>query len=239
MRLGELPDSFSATKDALHQLAFFAIAPARYRVEGRMGLAAAPGGFGTPPFDGKVARVEGDALVLEERDAVASQTITTVRAACRFYGHDYEVDWFSDFHDPLTPIDPDQQLDVDDTAARALGQWFNFGTEALDRLRQHGTEDDDVSEVQLWPEHFDPATELGEVDLGQRASYGVSPGDSEHAQPYLYVAPWGEVGRDDDYWNDSSFGGASLGYADLATAEDPMDSALGFLLRGYRLLHSA
>lgn len=239
MNLPALSTRFGVTREALHQVAFFAIAPARYRAEGRMGLRAAPGGFGTPPFDGKVARVEGATLVLETDDAVASQTIATVRAACRFFGHDYEEEWFSDFHDPLAPTDPDRALDIDDDVARSLGQWFNFGSEVLELLRPHGTDDDEVSEVQLWPEHFDPACELGNADAGQRASFGASPGDADHPEPYLYVAPWGDIDRSDEYWNDVSFGGASLGYAKLSRARDPVDRGLDFLLRGYRLLHRA
>ena len=34
----------------------------------------------------------------------------------------------------------------------------------------------------LWPEHFDIAIELGE------ATYGVSPGDDAHTEPYAYVS---------------------------------------------------
>lgn len=239
MRLHPLPPRFGETREALHQIAFFAVAPARYRVEERMGLTAAPGGFGTPPFRGQVMRVEGATLVLESEDAVASRTITTVRDACEFFGHDYEVDWFTEFRDPLAPTDPDRSLDVDDEVARFLGQWFNYGTEVLERLRSQGNEDDDVSEVQLWPEHFDPACELGDPDAGQRASFGASPGDSDHPEPYLYVSPWGDIDRSDEYWNDVAFGGSSLGYSKLVKTRDPVEKGLDFLLRGYRLLHSA
>ncbi|MFZ0012560.1 MAG: hypothetical protein WAL25_00465, partial [Acidimicrobiia bacterium] len=149
MRLEQLPESYTVTREALHQLAFFAVAPARYRATERMGLTATPGGFGTPMFESKVARVEGDSLVFETSEAVASQQITTVRAACDFFGHGYHVDWFTDFRDPLQPVDPDHSLEVDDAAARAIGEWFNFGYEVLDRVRSNGGDGDDVSEVQL------------------------------------------------------------------------------------------
>lgn len=238
MKLGELPTTFETTRDALHQVAFFAVSPARHRSVGRMGLIATPGGFGTPAFDGKVARVEGDNLVLESGADVASQVVTSVRAASEFFGHDYEAEWFGDFHDPLDPVDPDRSLDVDDEAARVLGQWFNFGFEVLERIRGHGREGDDVSEVQLWPEHFDPAMEFGNADKSQRASFGASPGDGGHPAPYLYVAPWGDVDSSNTYWNDTSFTGASLGYDELRDADDSVATALDFLLEGYRTLHS-
>lgn len=239
MKLRPLPAHFIDTRNALHQIAFFAIGPARYRSTGRMGLQAAPGGFGTPRFDGKVARVEGDTLVFEEPERVASQTITTVRAAAAFFGLEYAVDWYDgDFHDPLPPVDPDAVLAVDDMAARALGQWFNFAFDVLDEVRGHGMEGDDVSETQLWPEHFDPAFEMGSEGEGRRASYGASPGDSGHPEPYLYVAPWADRDRSHPYWNSPSFNGSLLGYEALVSAESPGAVALGFLLEGYRILHA-
>lgn len=239
MRLQTLPGRFTQTRAGLHQIAFFALGPARHQGEGRMGLQPSPGGFGTPRFDGFVARVEGDSILVEESDTVSREKITTVRAACEFLGIEYQVDWFADFHDPLAPVDPDEELDVDDTASRALGQWFDFGFDVLNRLGDHGVEGDDVSQVQLWPEHFDPATELGSAEKGQRASYGVSPGDSGHRDPYLYVAPWGEVDGSNGYWNSSSFTGSLLGYPDLVSADDPSQVALDFLIEGHRILHSA
>lgn len=236
MKLEPLPENFVTTRQALHQIAFFAIAPARYKATGRMGLRATPGGFGTPEFEGKVARVEGDQLVHSQDGNVATQTITTIREAAQFFGVDYEAEWFADFHDPLAPADPDDPLKTSLEAGLALGAWFSFGTDVLNELRSHGTEDDDISEVQLWPEHFDPATELGDYEKGQRTSYGASPGDADHPEPYLFVASWSEVDRSNPYWNDPFFGGASLGYADLLSSEDPAKRAIEFLLQGYRQL---
>lgn len=238
MALSPLPPDFSATRDALHQIAFFAIAPARYKAMGRMGLKAMPGGFGTPEFDGRVARVEGEFLVHEQEGNISTQQITTTRAAAEFFGVEYEVEWFKDFHDPLTPADPDESLDVDRLAALALGMWFEYGFDVLNRLREQGDDSDEVTEVQLWPEHFDPATELGDKDQGQRASFGASPGDSANPEPYIYVAAWSDVDRSNDYWNNESFNGASLGYEELASADNPIERGLEFLLEGYRILHA-
>lgn len=239
MRFGPLPESLQTTRNSLHQLAFFAVSPARHKAVGRMGLKPTPGGFGTPEYESQVARVEGNLLIHENVAGVATQTITTIRVATEFFGNPYETEWFPDFHDPLTPADPDVDLIVDSDAANFLGEWFAFGFEALDKLRGHGVEGDDVSEVQLWPEHFDPATELGSYDRSERASFGASPGDGSHAEPYLYVAAWSEIDRANPYWNDESFSGASLGYAELAKSDDPIQTALDFYLEGYRILHSS
>lgn len=238
MSLDPLPTSFGTTRDALHQVAFFALSPARFHEVGRMGLMATPGGFGTPEFNGRVARVEGTLLVHEQGGNTATRRISTIRDAAEFLGQEYEVDWFGEFHDPLKPADPDAYLSVDEGSALALGNWFEFGFGVLGELRGHGSEDDNVTEVQLWPEHFDPATEMGDHDLGRRASYGASPGDHAHPEPYLYVASWSGIDRSNTYWNDDAFNGGSLSFKELLASEDPWARGLEFLLEGYRILHT-
>ena len=47
--------------------------------------------------------------------------------------------------------------------------------------------------AQLWPEHFDLATTISEVN------FGGSPGDGSHPEPYLYVGPW--TPREGEFWN--------------------------------------
>jgi hypothetical protein len=237
MNLDPVPGNLVAVRNSLHQLAFFAISPARYRMTGRMGLMATDGGFGTPEFDGRVLRVEGNLLVSEHDGNIATRTIGTVRDASEFFGFEYETDWFADFHDPLVPTDPDRELEVDAETSRFIGDWFVYGFDLLNRFRETGVPEDDVSETQLWPEHFDPATESGDHDKGQRASFGASPGDTDHPEPYLYVSSWSEIDRSNPYWNESSFNGASLGYAQLLTADDPIERGLAFLIEGYRVLH--
>jgi hypothetical protein len=204
-----------------------------------MGLTATPGGYGTPEFEGKVARVDGNLLVDEHEGKVATQTITTIRAASEFFGSGYEAEWFADFHDPLSPADPDAMLDVDDESSRAIGDWFEFGVRVLNELRSQSRDGDDVSEVQLWPEHFDPATEMGDSDKGQRASFGASPGDKGHPEPYLYVASWSDIDRSNVFWNDDSFNGGNLTYQEIIASADPHDRAVEFLVDGYRILHAS
>jgi hypothetical protein len=237
MRLEALPDDYQFTRDQLHQVAFYALAPARYRGEGRMGLRSTRGGFGTPEFDGRTARVEANLLVHEQEGNVATQQITTIRAAAEFYGLEYEVDWFPDFRDPLPAMDPDLSLKVGESAALALAAWFEFGFALLEQARFLGGDDDEVSQVQLWPEHFDPAIEMGSETGGRRASYGASPGDEGHLEPYLYVSAWSEIDKTEPYWNDRHFNGASLPYTELLAADDQKQVSLDFFEQGYRLVH--
>ena len=67
------------------------------------------------------------------------------------------------------------------------------------------------SEVHLWPEHFDVAFDAQEV------TYGGSPGDESHEEPYLYVAPWAEPDPAPE-WNAVGFNGAEAPWTDEAAA---------------------
>jgi hypothetical protein len=134
-------------------------------------------------------------------------------------------------------MDPDVPLKIAETPALALGEWFRFGFDMLEVFRAIGNDDDEVSEIQLWPEHFDAATELGPEAAGRRASYGASPGDKWHLEPYVYVSAWSQIDRSIPYWNDRHFNGSSLSYVELVDAEDPIGAAIEFLAEGYRILH--
>ena len=84
-----------------------------------------------------------------------------------------------------------------------------------------------ASPVRLWPEHFDIAIELGSEELGERANYGLSPGDEQHPEPYAYVSPWtAEVSG--ELWQAGGFRGAELTYAELLAATDQQAAAMEF-----------
>jgi hypothetical protein len=121
----------------------------------------------------------------------------------------------------------DQTLDVDPAPARFLADWFCFATLVIAELRVGAAAELEPGWVQLWPEHFDVATELGAEASGARAAYGASPGDEDHAEPYLYVAPW-TVRPTGGRWNATAFAGAELAYRDLLASEDPAPAAAAF-----------
>jgi hypothetical protein len=121
-----------------------------------------------------------------------------------------------------------EPLDVDVDSAAVLAGWYEFGREVLDRLRGEAGADEAPTEPILWPEHFDVAIELGGEAQGRRATYGFSPGDEEHAEPYAYVAPW-TAQSPGGLWDAHGFGGAELGYAELLASGDPVKAALDFV----------
>jgi hypothetical protein len=117
--------------------------------------------------------------------------------------------------------------DVDHGAAGALGDLYGFGCSVLEQLRADEF-DGDPTLVELWPEHFDIAVEIGSEAAGRRATYGVSPGDEDHGEPYLYVSVWtAEVSG--DLWNATAFRGAELSYSELLEADDQRGAALEFM----------
>jgi len=234
-RLEPLPDRFGETRRALHELAYFALAPKRFSETGKLGLRYTYRGFGTPFFgDDEQVRVERDQLVYVNSVGARTTPITNLMSAAAFLGIPLREVWFDGFHDPLEPPDPDARLPVDATASDAIGEWFGFGASVLEQARRTPGADD-VSRVQLWPEHFDLAFEMGAGD--RRASYGASPGDAGHPEPYLYIAAWGSIDRSDPYWNDTTFNGASLPYEDLLAAQDQRRAALDFFRQGYERLN--
>lgn len=234
MSLPPIPPSLAHTREALHQLAYFVLAPARYRRTGRMGLVPTQGGFGTPDLDGRVLRVAGDLLVDERVDTVATATVGSIGEAARFFGEPYVERWFEGFGDELPPWPPEQEVGLDEEASLFVGSLYSFGSQVIDRLATEVP--GGITEVWIWPEHFDLATEAGDEASGGKASFGVSPGDHAHDAPYFYVSAWGEIDRGNPFWNDPAFNGASMGYEAAAAADDPIAAVLEFMLEGNRIL---
>ena len=84
MELAPLPETFAATRAALHSVAEQIVAPAR-KPDNEIALMATPGGFGTPPFElaGErlQVRVEDVELVLERDGAVERAPLESLNAA--------------------------------------------------------------------------------------------------------------------------------------------------------------
>lgn len=204
MNLLPLPPAFADTVTALHRVAEQIVAPAR-KPENEIALEATPGGFGTPEFEYeercRQVRVEGAELVDGERRAA----LTTLEEARRLVAD-------------LVPDElGDDPLHVDADASARLADWYAFGADVLATFA-----DGTASPVRLWPEHFDLAIEMGEVN------YGFSPGDEHHPEPYAYVGPW-TARPEGELWNATGFTGAELTYTELLAAADARQAALDFL----------
>jgi hypothetical protein len=233
-RLSPAPASLVRTRLALHRLAEHVISPARKRANGKIALRYTRDGFGTPFFGADLqVRVEGVELVLDgstAAGAVAGATserrgpIETLSGAAALVGVELEVE--------------DERIDIDPAAARFLADWFGFTASVLEELRAGSGSELEPSRAQLWPEHFDLATELGSEAAGRRAGFGGSPGDELHDEPYVYVVPWEGSMAAGELWNATAFKGAKLSYQELLEASDQRAVALGFMRERLRALHS-
>ena len=234
-RLPALParDLLAATRDALHAVGEHVLAPARRRADGRIGLRSTAGGFGTPFFGrDEQVRVEGSDVVVVRDGREARAPVTTVNAAARLVG--IEPGPPADLYQPATTIEPDAVLAVDPDAARLLSDWYGFSCSVLEEVRvvagATGTR------TQLWPEHFDLSIDVGDEAAGTRGTFGASPGDAAHPEPYLYVTHWAEHVPADPFWNDAAFPGASLAYGTLLEVDGQRTTALDFFRTGLAAL---
>jgi hypothetical protein len=238
-RLGTIPETYDATTAGLSQLAFFAMAPARFEQNGKVGLRYTFRGFGTPFYGrDRQVRIEDQYLVIQDGDSAIGHEITTIRDAARLAGVDYRERWGPDWHDPPAPTDPDTPLEIDPAAVLVCSNIIGCAYSVLEQIRFEAREEEKPSRVQVWPEHFDVGLEIGDEAHGRRAEFGVSPGYPAHPEPYVYVSPWVKEGLDDPYWNADAFGGSSLRYSELVTAENQRESALDFLRTGLELLRA-
>jgi hypothetical protein len=218
-QLGPAPAALVETRLALHRVAEHVIAPTRQRANGKIGLRYTHRGFGTPFFgrDAQI-RVVGDELCVQVGERADSAPITTLKNAAEFVGFE------------LTRTDEEMDrspLAVDREAALYLGDWFGFAFSVLEELRATVPESAEPSRVQIWPEHFDAALELGSEEGGTRAAYGCSPGDETHPEPYLYVAPW-TARPTGELWRATGFAGAECSLAQIRSAGDQRAEALEF-----------
>lgn len=120
------------------------------------------------------------------------------------------------YGDPV-PGGPDTPIDLDQDCLDQILRVYCHGADALAAFAPG-------SKPVLWPEHFDLALRLDDVN------YGVSPGDSFSAEPYAYVGP-GHHG-DDPFWN-APFGALRVIDPD---ADDATQAIVVFFEQGRALL---
>jgi hypothetical protein len=202
-----------STRRALHGVAELILAGPQYRRGGGIKLRVVPGGFGTvawPDF-----RVDGDQLVTPDGPPLPLSGLTYAELAA---AAGVEASRLDDVYHNGPKVDPDERIELDPSAARLLADAFVCGDAALRALAP------EVEPV-LWPEHFDVAITLDEIN------YGLSPGDDGVTEPYAYVGPWTQ--HTGTFWN-APFGAARL-LADLPNTE----AVAEFFRTGQRLATSA
>jgi hypothetical protein len=191
--------TLDVTRRALHGVAELVLAGPQYDASRTIRLRVSPGGYGTVATPD--LRVEGlDLVTVTSRLPLGGTFAGLARAA------EVAARPLNDVYAGGPGIDPDEAVVVDPDAVRVVLDAFATGDLALRAFAP------DVQAV-LWPEHFDLALSVDEVN------YGVSPGDTHVPEPYAYVGPWAP--RAGDFWN-VDFGAArpltDLGDADAVVA---------------------
>jgi hypothetical protein len=187
--------SLERTRLALHGVAELVLAGPQYAANNTVRLRVTPGGFGTVTTPD--LRVDGLELVTP---TTRHRLVGTFAELAR--GAGVEARPLRDVYSGGPDIGVDDPVDIDPEAASLLLRAWADGDAALRTFAP------DVEPV-LWPEHFDVAITVAEVN------YGVSPGDVHVAEPYAYVGPWNP--RVGSFWN-TGFG-AARPLSDLAAPD--------------------
>lgn len=245
MNFVELVEDWPAQRNTLQRIATHVVAQAQQRATGHFALMPLPGGFGTPQFgdDRHRVRMAGGSMFVEtaraerggETDAATTVHMvagSTIRDLCAAAG--FEADPRFRVGDDTPELgDLDEMLFLESAATTVLGDWYALGQRAMD-MALASFPDPQASVVRLWPEHFDVGVDLA-ARPDRRVNLGAAAGDSFHQEPYLYVGPWGdERPGPDEFWN-APFG-ATLGFADLDVAENPLATAAEFFIHSIAYL---
>jgi hypothetical protein len=208
-----VPADYMTSRTALHTVAEHVLAPALHRATGRIGLRVTPGGFGTPPYmaDGveHQVRITGTDLVVRTGVDERRTPLVSVGQAAAFVG--IEPGGPASVYALATRLEPDVPLALEPAAVAVVHGWFQTAGTALEALRaEHPGLEPTIA--QLWPEHFDLAVTMAEVN------YGGSPGDADHGGPYAYVGPWQPERYRGEFWNEPF--GASRSHVEVPTPEE-------------------
>ncbi|GAA4580203.1 hypothetical protein GCM10023194_07910 [Planotetraspora phitsanulokensis] len=180
-----VPAGLTRTRQALHGVAELIMAGPQYRTSGTIRLRVVAGGFATVSTPD--LRVDGDSLITETGDMLPLHGVTYASLA---EAAGVEAGAPEGLYQDGSGADPGQSVNVEADAAAYLTHCLARGDTELRRLASAAGQE--MAPV-LWPEHFDLAITLDEVN------YGVSLGDSAIDEPYAYVGPWRP--REGDFWN--------------------------------------
>jgi hypothetical protein len=180
-------ETYVATRKALHGVAELLLAGPQHAQTEHIRLRALPGGFATAATP-EVAVLGGDVVAGETRLALDGRSVRELAEALSL-----TPTALSHVYRDVSDLDPNVPLEIDEAAARRIAEVYAIGDAAL---RAFAPSEEPI----LWPEHFDIAITVDDVN------YGVTPGDAGIETPYMYVGPW-QVPSGDDFWN-APFGAA-------------------------------
>jgi hypothetical protein len=178
--------TYATTRHSLHGLAELVLAGPRHARGGSMRLSAGTAGIRT--WDDPPVLLTGNEIVAgTTRAALDGSTYAGVAERIGLTAHPLDDVYHDGPH-----VSPDEVVTLDPTHVRTVLDALATGDGALRSFAP-------TSEPILWPEHFDVAITLDDVN------YGVSPGDGYLDRPYAYVGP--HRPPTGEFWN-APFGAA-------------------------------
>lgn len=171
-------DAYSAARTQLHTIAEWLMAGPQHAASGTIRLRAGDDALAT--VAAPAVRVTAAGLTFDGVTHPLTGTVAQLAVAAGLPCRRPDVA----YHD-AAPGAPDTVLDADPTAVAQVLAAFDAGAHAL--------ADFSAEPAVVWPEHFDLAIRVADVN------YGVSPGDSFSDRPYAYVGP-DEPGSG-EFWN--------------------------------------
>jgi hypothetical protein len=180
-------DGLVVTRRSLHAVAELILAGPQYRATGRLRLRVMPGGFATA-FAPDV-RVQGSRVAAGETLSEISGLTARGLGECLGIAAGRPEGAYQDG----SGVGVDEPLALHSGHVATILDALALGNGALAAFAPAQT-------PVLWPEHFDVAIRVDDVN------YGVSAGDGFIADPYAYVGV-GQVPAADAFWN-APFGAA-------------------------------
>jgi hypothetical protein len=181
-----MPTPYATTRRSLHGVAELVLAGPRYVAGGSMRLRADDDGIRT--WDDPPLRLSGGELLHDgSRTPLDGLTFGEAAAAAGLTAQSLDHVYRDGSH-----VTADERIVLDLSEVGRLEKALALGRAALRAFAPD-------TEPILWPEHFDIAVTVGDVN------YGVSPGDAYHDLPYAYVGP--HQVRRGAFWN-APFGAA-------------------------------
>lgn len=178
--------AYTTTRHSLHGVAELVLAGPRYASGGSMRLRA--GGDGIRTWDDPPLLLTAGGLVAgATRVSLDGATYAAAAEALGLVAHPLDDVYHDGPH-----VAPDEVIALDPAHVVVVLEGLRRGDRALRDFSPS-------SEPVLWPEHFDVAITVADVN------YGVSPGDGFLDRPYAYVGPHAPPAG--DFWN-APFGAA-------------------------------
>ncbi len=168
--------------------------------QSNLGLSEGPRGFTTRDLGGAALALDGIAQTLRWRAGDEARSFPlagrTMRegldwvAECARESLGREVEIAVRHYDDMPPIDALSGgvfRDVDRVALAVFFDWYENAYALFDAYRTRAPE---LSELRIWPHHFDLGALLPVDPPRATIGLGLSPGDVHDPDPYLYCSPY-------------------------------------------------